>query len=69
MTEKKIIKITADDLHDCAGFCVHCGEPRYEPVEPDARGYRCWECGAEDGVYGAEELLLMGRAILVDGDD
>ena len=37
------------------GFCRCCGETAYN-VEPDARGYRCNECG-EDEVYGLEELL------------
>ena len=40
------------------GFCIFCGEPSDNPVEPDARGYRCGAC-ARRGVYGAEELLLM----------
>lgn len=40
------------------GFCVKCGAEAYG-VEPDAHGYECEQCG-EPGVYGAEELLLMG---------
>lgn len=40
------------------GFCIFCGEPSDDPVEPDARGYRCGACN-KPGVYGAEELLLM----------
>jgi hypothetical protein len=39
---------------DNPGFCIRC----VEGVEPDARGYTCESCG-EDGVYGAEELLMM----------
>jgi hypothetical protein len=42
---------------DNPGFCVRCGADA-EGVEPDARGYTCESCG-EDGVYGAEELLMM----------
>ena len=42
------------------GACIACGEEAYG-VEPDARGYECEECGAPK-VYGAEELILMGRA-------
>jgi len=45
-------------LMDDGGFCIFCGEPSDEPVEPDARGYRCGACG-KSSVYGAEELLLM----------
>ena len=45
-------------LMDDGGFCILCGEPSEDPVEPDARAYRCGACG-RPGVYGAEELLLM----------
>jgi hypothetical protein len=38
------------------GICVCCGASA-EGVEPDAREYECESCG-EQGVYGAEELLL-----------
>lgn len=43
---------------DNPGFCVACGHEQ-EGCEPDARRYRCDECG-ERQVYGAAELLLMG---------
>lgn len=39
------------------GFCVECGAAR-DGCEPDARRYKCVDCGAL-AVYGAEELLLM----------
>ena len=42
---------------DNPGFCIKCGGEA-EGVEPDARRYECEVCG-EDGVYGADELLLM----------
>lgn len=45
-------------LMDDGGFCILCGEPSEEPVETDARAFRCGACG-RSGVYGAEELLLM----------
>jgi|GEM_PF-1411766 len=69
----KIISKSADRVEYCAvlteeefrdacdeyrGFCIHCGEEA-DRVEPDARAYTCEECGA-NGVYGYEELLLMG---------
>lgn len=41
---------------DNPGFCTCCGTDA-EGVEPDARRYECEACG-ENGVYGAEELLL-----------
>jgi hypothetical protein len=39
------------------GFCLACGA-EHDGVEPDARRYRCTECGLHK-VYGAEELLMM----------
>jgi hypothetical protein len=40
------------------GLCIRCGAEAYG-VEPDARRYPCEDCG-QNGVYGLEELLLMG---------
>jgi hypothetical protein len=45
-------------LDGTMGFCISCGCEAYG-VEPDARKYRCEECG-DLAVYGAEELVLMG---------
>jgi len=42
-----------------AGYCVGCGAMR-EECEPDAREYQCDDC-KQPLVYGAEELMLMGR--------
>ena len=44
---------------DMAGFCLACGNEQYG-CEPDARKYVCESCG-EKQVYGASELLFMGR--------
>jgi hypothetical protein len=41
------------------GFCLNCGAGAYG-VEPDARNYKCEECGRME-VYGAEEILMMGE--------
>ncbi len=41
-----------------AGFCIACGAMQ-EECEPDAREYKCDDCGA-DKVFGAEEIMLMG---------
>ncbi len=41
------------------GFCIVCGFEQ-GGCEPDARKYECEDCGAHS-VYGAEELLIMGR--------
>jgi hypothetical protein len=40
------------------GYCIRCGI-ECDGIEPDASGYACKECKA-NGVYGAEQLLLMG---------
>ncbi len=42
-----------------SGYCLSCGAERFD-VEPDTRGEECPECGARR-VYGAEELVQMGR--------
>jgi predicted RNA-binding Zn-ribbon protein involved in translation (DUF1610 family) len=47
----------AVEADDNLGYCLACGAEN-GPVEPDARGYECAECG-EHKVYGAEELLIM----------
>lgn len=41
------------------GFCLACGAER-GCCEPEARRYSCESCGL-NYVYGAEELVLMGR--------
>ena len=40
------------------GLCLSCGASQ-EGCEPDARNYRCENCG-QDHVHGAEEIVLMG---------
>lgn len=39
------------------GFCLACGYEQ-DGCEPDAKEYKCEECG-ERKVYGAEECLIM----------
>lgn len=41
---------------DNPGLCVACGADA-DGCEPDARAYRCEECGKR-AVYGAQELLF-----------
>lgn len=41
------------------GFCLAC-RFRQSGCEPDARNYECEGCG-EHQVFGAEELILVGR--------
>ena len=62
MTEAEYHELTNDHL----GLCVACGETR-DCCEPDARRYRC-DGGCEAmTVYGAEELMVMGRVAIVEG--
>lgn len=49
--------IEAVESGELYGFCIACGALA-DGVEPDARRYKCDECGAQK-VYGAEELLMM----------
>ena len=58
--ENEYIRL-ADDL---GGVCLLCGAEAYG-VEPDARRYRCESCNLAF-VYGAEELLMMGRIEFLD---
>ncbi|MDP3598442.1 MAG: hypothetical protein Q8S75_15770 [Nitrospirota bacterium] len=50
--------LEAAQRHDGSGFCLACGEESSD-VEPDARDYRCEDCGATQ-VYGAEEIIISG---------
>jgi predicted RNA-binding Zn-ribbon protein involved in translation (DUF1610 family) len=45
--------------NDYMGICLACKDQACE-IEPDAREYKCENCG-EKKVYGIEELLLMGE--------
>ena len=47
-----------DAIENYEGFCIECGE-LHDNVEPDARKYKCENCGKKS-VYGAEEIILMG---------
>ena len=49
---------------DCQGRCIKCGDEAFG-VEPDARKYKCESC-EENGVYGLDELLMMGQIMFVD---
>ncbi len=46
----------ADDWSE--GFCLACRAPR-ECCEPDARAYKCDECG-EHAVYGPHWIAICG---------
>lgn len=56
--------IQADDNE---GFCLACGAVN-SGCEPDMRRGTCEICG-ENRVFGAEELLIMGRYIDTAGVD
>jgi hypothetical protein len=50
-----------DATESYEGFCIYCGETE-SGIEPDAREYKCEGCG-KYGVFGFEELLLMGYVV------
>lgn len=63
MTETEFVGCDNDN----EGLCVFCGESAYG-VEPDARKYQCEGC-EKSGVYGMQELLLMGLVTFTDDSD
>lgn len=54
------VVIDAIESDSNIGFCLNCGFE--QDCEPDARGYECEDCG-EHRVFGAEEILIMGRSV------
>lgn len=66
----RIFKMTESTYYaldsDLCGLCVSCGSEQLG-CEPDARRYPCEACGKRT-VYGAQELLLMGRIDLIDDE-
>jgi len=60
MNSEEIMEVT--EAYE--GFCVVCGETA-SGVEPDSHEYICESCG-QPGVYGYEELMLMGEVELTD---
>ena len=65
---KWVPEMSSEEFMDVAeayeGFCIICGETA-SGVEPDANEYICEGCG-QPGVYGYEELMLMGDVELTD---
>ena len=52
----RVLEVAEED--EGGGFCVGCGAERMG-CEPDARQYKCEDCG-QNKVYGAAELILCG---------
>lgn len=63
MTEEEFLSLR----NDYGGFCLAC-EAEAFGIEPDARRYECEACG-ESRVYGAEEMMVMGRIEIVTEED
>lgn len=59
LTEFEAYRLT----NESAGACILCGARQSHGIEPDARKYDCPKCHAA-GVYGIEELVLMGYATI-----
>jgi len=62
MTDKELMFTIEQIKHaddEQAGYCLHCGNMQYN-CEPDARNRKCEACG-ERRVFGAQELVIMGR--------
>lgn len=58
ITTDRVLEAVEESMLDSGfpGFCLACGADA--ECEPDARNYRCAECGAME-VFGAEEVLLQ----------
>jgi Zn finger protein HypA/HybF involved in hydrogenase expression len=54
ITEQQYRRLCDED----SGKCLACGDESDGFVEPDARGYKCHNCG-EMAVMGAEEMLVQ----------
>lgn len=51
------------------GYCSDCDDvTNYGEVEPDARRYKCDECGKRC-VMGIEEALLKGHIEIIDDEE
>lgn len=59
-TEARHLMITGDII----GWCLACGEE--QDAEPDMERGHCESCGAMK-VYGVEQLVLMGIAVIGNG--
>jgi cytidylate kinase len=57
----KTFEMTEEDFREASnnneGRCIACGAEVGSGIEPDARNYKCEECGQEQ-VFGMDELLL-----------
>lgn len=63
MSEERFVSLDEDYI----GLCLQCGHEQAE-CEPDTERDPCEECGLPS-VYGAEQLLAMGRIEFVDDDE
>lgn len=69
MAKAKRVRATEAEVSEGTnGGCLFCGEVTLGDVEPDARCYECKNCGKK-GVYGLEELLVMGMLDLADDSE
>lgn len=60
MTEAEFVGLRNDEN---IGICLSCNNEQ-DGCEPDARKYKCDDCGKQT-VYGLEELLIMGEIDIV----
>jgi hypothetical protein len=67
------VSISIESFHDHVdnddGYCTDCEDwTALGGCEPDARRYRCNECGKKT-VFGAQEALLMGLIEIGEGEE
>lgn len=59
ITPERIVQAVESEMFglENPGFCIACGADAYD-CEPDARNYKCEDCGKAQ-VFGAAELMYM----------
>lgn len=59
VTEERVLEMAQSSMFGTCndGICFACGAEQ-GGCEPDARNYKCDNCGASE-VFGAEEAMIM----------
>lgn len=65
MTEDLLVD--AIESLEYLGYCTQCGS-EHDRIEPDTSKEKCEECGTPT-LYGAEQLIIMGRFHACDSGD
>ena len=63
LCQDRILQLAEEQMFgtEDVGLCIACGHEQ-DGCEPDAREYKCEECG-KNAVYGAPELVMSMNVI------